>query len=244
MPAPIPKLEWGPKKLRVWANEVLVPWCLSGRPLRSITCEIDERPTGTIIKPKASRGGSGGAEAGTHPYRVTPAGKEAPTEEVPDPPSRLIVELDSWLAKNLKADGKQTVTGLGTAFDFVPDAEGAFFVWLEATITAGAVTAVEVKYGDAPWEDYPVPLQYDTPPDPADAVQVYAYQLLAYTEAASEANAAYTARETVGYGEGDTAQIVQCVTTHLLLCEACYEGATVLLFFPHHAPGPTYTPPA
>jgi hypothetical protein len=59
-----PKLEWGPKKLRAFINEKLIPWCRSGRPLRTLDCEIDEREDGTLIFPRSTAGLAGAAEEG------------------------------------------------------------------------------------------------------------------------------------------------------------------------------------
>lgn len=233
-----PELKWGPKKLRVWVNEVLIPWCQSGRPLRSLTCEIDERPAGTIILPQAQRGGSGGGSASTFPYQVRSAAPDS-TRSMSQATPRMIVEIESWLMKEIPMDGKQTVTGLGAPFPVVPGTGSTFFVWIEATIAAGAVTGVEIKHGDAPWDEYPEPVKWDPSDSDPDKQQVKAYQLIAYLV---PEDADYASRIAFAIGE-DTVQIVQCVTTHLLLCEKCVDSFDILVFAPWHAPGPDYTPP-
>lgn len=177
--------------------------------------------------------GSGGGTA-THPFQVTAA--------APDPeggegaPARLQVELDSWLMAGPEADDKVTITGLGSPFEITP-VDGRAKIFLEAAIAGGAVTACAVKHGDEWDDDFPKPVGWDPSESDPERTQEKAFILLAYLEAQSAGNAAYTNRATIKLG-ATTYQIVQCVRDHLLLCRTCYSvtGDNVRLFVPWFAP--------
>src|SRR5687768_11602612 len=47
-----PKLQWGPRPLRAFVNDQLIPWIQRGRPIRSVDCEISEREDGTLLYPR------------------------------------------------------------------------------------------------------------------------------------------------------------------------------------------------
>jgi hypothetical protein len=208
--------------------------------------------TGTTLRPNFRRGGSG-ARASTFPFQVTPV---AADPSVSNGPPRLKVEIDSWLANGLKANSKQTITGLGQPFDFVPADGGRFYVWLEADINGGGdITSVTIEHGDAPWDEsgtlqttptgggapaaYPVPVAFTAGTASSPGHQAKAYQMIAYTEEVGMDNGQYANRLTIATRDGDSVhshQIVQCVRDHLRICERCYEGFTVLLFDYHPAP--------
>lgn len=180
--------------------------------------------------------GTGSESSASHPYKVTALPPDPATEEHPDPPPKISVEIDSWLTKGLKADDKVTVTGLGPdgAVEFSPGGSGYFYIWLHADITDGEIMSVYIDTGDDAdlWAVYPDPIDLDSSTPP---VQAEAYQLIAYIK---EADAAYPDR--VKFDYSDTSyEIVQCVHTNQILCEGCFEGRTVLVFKPGNAPGPS-----
>lgn len=152
--------------------------------------------------------GTGGTP---HPFRILAS----------ETPGEVYVLLDSRLALSLDMDDEQAITGLGASFAVAL----GDYIWLEADIDAeGDITGVAIEHGAAPWGDYPAPVTMDMSDPP---VQTTAYQLIGRVVATS---VDHPSREVVD-GVGS---IKQMVTTHLLLCEGCYEGATVLIFVPHH----------
>lgn len=147
------------------------------------------------------------------------------------------VSIDSWLLRSRRAADKVTITGLGAPFEI---AEGDL-IWLEVNFnSAEEVTGATIEHGD-PWEDYDSPIEYDDP-DAENKRQTKARVVIGYTQAVPEPNP-FTARltlTTTGEGPATTMQVVQCVTTHVVLCQECFEGGStaVWMIAPHFAPGP------
>lgn len=205
--------------------------------------------------------GGGGGSRSSFPYQVTAVGAVAATEEEPNPPPRLIVELESWLMHGYLANDKTTVTGLGSAFNFEPDEEGKFYVWIQAAIDEeGDITGVTIEHGDEPWSDdtrkttptgsvaaaYPYPVAFSEGSVEEPGRPERAYMMLAHTEELGGGNEVYTKRLTIATQEGEsvhTHQIIQNVRNDLILCEKCYEGKDCLMFFPYIAPC-LHDPPA
>jgi hypothetical protein len=182
-----------------------------------------------IVGPPRKSGGGGGTE-GRHPFEVYPAGNAE------DGTPQVAVEIDSWLMRSQRASDKQTITGLGTAFTIEVDQ----MIWLELTFDAEeGLTTATIEHG-AQWDGYDSPVQFDS--EAENKRQEKARILLAYTQAVPDPND-YTERHTLTYatsseGEPETLQLVQCVTTHLMLGRCCFESDTVQLPIPYFAPGP------
>lgn len=80
--------------------------------------------------------GNGGGGDSDHPFKVT-------LREKADSPGEFEgkVSLNSILLKSLSPADKQTITGLNTWFDVILED----VIWLELTISAGAITAAAIK---------------------------------------------------------------------------------------------------
>lgn len=193
-------------------------------------------PSGTRLRLRKRQVGDGSGGTAPHPFQVTVAPPD-PESEAENPPLRLQVEVDSWLMNGEKADAKVTMTGLGAPFEITP-VDGRAKIFLEATIAGGDVTAATINHADEWAEDiFPKPVKFDPSESDPERTQEKAWILLAYLEAQSEGNAAYTSRPTIKLAT-TTYQIVQCVRDNLLICKRCYPptGDNVLLFEPWHAP--------
>lgn len=128
----VPRLDWGPRALRTWVNESLIPWIQRGRPLRSHSCEIDEREDGTLILPSVVKGGAAGP-------RLVPFQLLVVVEEDESYSIRVVV---STL-------GNEIPTGMYPLDDPIftlPDITGDGVVFCKVTFvaTTGAITAREI----------------------------------------------------------------------------------------------------
>lgn len=167
----------------------------------------------------------------THPFQVVPA-----TDEGNGP--RLKVVLDSWLMGSMRASDKITITGLDAGFSIAISQ----FIYVKATVTEGEVTAASIEHGAA-WDEYDENAAFEGEGDERE--QTFAYRLIAYTQSYPGSSSAITGDPThfpnrliIPYdnsGSGALMQVVQCLTTNLIVQEECDEEGSRLGLFDHSA---------
>lgn len=161
-----------------------------------------------------------------HPFQILP-------DPAGDPAApKVSVHLDSWLMGSREADDKITITGLGEAFAIAVDE----YIWIEVAVAEGEASGdASIEHGSEPWPTYPFP--YDDSED-----QTAAYFLIGYTQAHEDNGAAvagnpidFPERLRIGHGDGETMQIVQCLTTNLIVTAECEAGQIVVGLAPWSA---------
>lgn len=193
------------------------------RYLRAIT----PRPSASILPSVGSGGTTFAARAQRrlrdprHPFQILDASDS-------DGP-KVTVHLDSWLMKSRRANDVVTITGLDSAFSVsVGD-----FIWIQIGVVAGDVTgSASIHHGSSPWGTYPDP--YDT----VGSSQGAAFRLIGYVQIypgdGSEIAGLpshFPDRLRILYTLDDeeaVMQIVQCLSTNLIVSQECEETDTVV----------------
>lgn len=216
-----PKLEHvAPKWFKRYCADVR-RWLINNRPVQGRNVSLSDAPGGgKLISVDI---GSFSQTSPPHPFRVQHIKFTTAT------PKKPIFKLnqDSFVVKGFRVDDNVVIADVDDEFELVAGDK----LFLEATIPVDpALITITLKKGTT-WDGYPNPVEFDDPV--ADnKMQEKAWCLLAYVQETPDPNV-FPDRVTVA-----GLQLVQCVTTHLLLCRTCHEADTVFLFHPFHAPGP------
>lgn len=192
------------------------------------------QPTGSEIPSESGRWfnltptkSTGSTNTAPHPFEIIDSSETVDDVFVP----KVTVNIDSWLRSlSKRAANKLTVTGLGASFEV----EDGTLIYLKIDLENELYT---IEHGD-PWDGYDEPVKFTGTGE--SKVQTHAFAVIGYVQGVPDPNP-YPDRVTMiipASEDSPNLQIVQCMTTHQMLCRDCFDGDDVIVPVPASAPGP------